>query len=109
MTQDASANLFKDTARCPECKEYYIYKYGISHVCNTIQKADLVNHPPHYTNGSIECIDAIEASMSKEGFQGYCKGNALKYIWRYEKKGGTEDLRKSIWYISRLIKSIEAS
>ena len=68
---------------------------------------DLVNHPPHYTQGGIECIDAIRASMSKEQFLGYCKGNSLKYQWRYEAKGGVEDLKKAQWYLDRMIQEIQ--
>ena len=56
---------------------------------------DMVNKPPHYNESDIECIDAIEASMTKEAFDGYLKGNVLKYLWRYEKKGGKEDLNKA--------------
>ena len=48
---------------------------------------DFVNHPPHY-QGTIECIDAIEASMSAEAFKGSLKANVMKYVWRYETKGG---------------------
>ena len=66
---------------------------------------DLVNHPSHYASGGIECIDAIEASMSAEEFQGYCKGNLIKYVWRYRNKGGVQDLQKANWYLDRLIKS----
>lgn len=67
-------------------------------------KNDPVNHPSHYTQGDIECIDAIEASMSLEAFCGYLKGNAQKYLWRYENKGKLiEDLQKAQWYISKLI------
>lgn len=68
---------------------------------------DAVNHPNHYTNGDIECIDAIEASMTKEAFCGYLKGNIQKYVWRYEKKGGIESIKKAEWYNSRLIKTLE--
>tara|TARA_R110002126_G_scaffold119519_1_gene260518 strand:- start:23 stop:289 length:267 start_codon:yes stop_codon:yes gene_type:complete len=63
-------------------------------------------NPDHY-KGSIECIDAIEASMTKEAFRGYCKGNILKYVWRYENKNLKEDLLKSQWYTSRLVKTYE--
>ena len=66
---------------------------------------DMVNSPPHYNAGGIECIEAIEASMSKEAFRGYLKGNMLKYIWRYENKGGKEDLDKANWYLTRLRRS----
>lgn len=66
-----------------------------------------VNHPPHYTTGSIECIEAIEASMTREGFHAYCKGNVMKYIWRYEHKGGVESLEKARWYLNCMIASIK--
>ena len=67
---------------------------------------DMVNHPSHYTYGKIECIDAIEESMTTEAFRGYCKGAALKYLWRYERKGKPlEDLQKAQWYLVKLISS----
>lgn len=64
---------------------------------------DNVNHPSHYTQGGIECIEAIKASMSHEAYCGYLKGNVQKYMWRYEHKGGVESLKKAQWYLSRLI------
>jgi len=69
---------------------------------------DTVNHPSHYTSGSIECIDAIESSMDSEAFAGYLKGNILKYIWRYKNKNNPlEDLKKAEWYLNKLITHIE--
>tara|TARA_B100000073_G_C23352408_1_gene419428 strand:- start:164 stop:511 length:348 start_codon:yes stop_codon:yes gene_type:complete len=66
-------------------------------------KVDNVNSPPHYREGFIECIDAIQASMSDEEFKGYCKGNVLKYIWRYNYKGKAfEDISKSEYYLKKL-------
>lgn len=65
---------------------------------------DNVNHPSHYTQGKVECIDAIEAGMSEEMFEGYLKGCCNKYLWRYKMKGGSESLRKAQWYLDRLIK-----
>ena len=70
------------------------------------KQADAVNHPSHYCNGGVECIDAIKASMETLEFRGYCKGNILKYIWRYGNKGGLEDLKKARWYLERLITEI---
>ena len=68
-------------------------------------KKDIVNNPSHYTFGNVECIDAIESSMSKESFCGFLKGNVIKYIWRYEHKGRSiEDLKKCKWYLNKLIK-----
>lgn len=65
---------------------------------------DPVNHPEHY-QGSIECLDAIEASMNHEEFCGYLKGNIIKYVWRYKRKGLVTDLEKSEFYLKRLIKT----
>ena len=64
---------------------------------------DLINHPPHYTQGSIECIDALESALGPEGFAAYCKGNILKYLWRSKHKGGKQDLLKAAFYLQRLI------
>ncbi len=69
---------------------------------------DTVNHPAHYCSGGIECIDAIKAAT--EGLtclEAVCTGNAMKYIWRWKKKNGVEDLRKADWYIRRLIRELE--
>lgn len=69
-----------------------------------IAVADMVNHPPHYKVGGVETIDYIQAKLTSEEFSGYCKGNALKYISRANhKKDATEDLRKAIWYLDRLV------
>lgn len=67
------------------------------------EAVDMVNHPPHYTHGGIECIEAIEAALTPEEFRGYCKGNALKYIWRERHKGGQESLQKAGWYMQRAL------
>ena len=64
---------------------------------------DMVNHPPHYNQSSVECIDAIEAQLTTEEFRGYLKGNVAKYMWRERHKGGIESLKKAKWYLSRLI------
>lgn len=67
--------------------------------------ADMVNEPPHYTKGGVECIDAIEAALTPEEFRGFIKGNCLKYIWRERHKGGDEDLKKAAWYLNKLIET----
>ena len=71
------------------------------------KKVDPEDQPDHYNKGSIEAIEAIKASMPEHEFNGYLKGNALKYLWRYDYKGKpVEDLRKCRWYIERLIKEL---
>ena len=65
--------------------------------------ADNVNHPKHYTTGEIECIAYIEDKLTPEEFRGYIKGNVIKYITRYRKKNGLEDVRKAVEYINRIL------
>ena len=69
---------------------------------------DPVESPVHYNTGSVECIEAIKASMPDTEFEGYLKGNAMKYLWRYGYKGKpVEDLKKAQWYLARLTEEIE--
>lgn len=74
-----------------------------------VPEEDAVNHPDHYTSGSIECIDAIRASLGYKEFAAYCKGNVIKYVWRYRLKGGVEDLKKAKVYLDWMIEAEEAS
>lgn len=70
--------------------------------------ADAVNHPDHYTNGKVECIDAIEAATEGlEGFEGALIANVIKYVWRWKFKNGLEDLKKAKWYLNKLISKVE--
>jgi predicted transcriptional regulator len=63
-----------------------------------------VNSPTQYTNGSIECIDAMKSMLSIEEYVGFLRGNVFKYQWRYKEKNGVEDLRKAQWYMNKLHK-----
>jgi len=69
---------------------------------------DMVNHPPHYNQKGIECIDAIEAATDT-GFEYYLQGNIMKYIWRYRYKDGIQDLEKASWYLNKLIEITNAN
>ena len=76
--------------------------------CDKEPDIDMVNHPSHYTQGGIECIDALKAAtVSKTGIEAVCTANAIKYLWRYEEKNGIEDVKKARWYIDRLIRELE--
>ncbi len=73
-----------------------------------VLQEDKVNHPSHYKDqGSIECIEAIESQLTPEEYQGYLRGNCVKYLWRWKNKGGVEDLKKTRWYLDRLIETEE--
>lgn len=66
-------------------------------------KHDPVNHPSHYTQGNIECIDAMKAAYGKESVMHFCKCNAFKYQWRFDKKNGEEDIKKAQWYQNKFL------
>ena len=66
--------------------------------------SDPIN-PLHYKQGGIECIEAIKAATG-DGFISYVWGNVLKYLWRWPKKGGVDDLKKARWYLDRLIQEV---
>lgn len=98
----------------------YVYKNGEarldgSHLKNKGVKtddngSDVVNRPQHYTQGGIECIDALKAAtVGKRGIEAVCVANVIKYLWRFEEKNGIEDVRKAKWYIERLLKELEKS
>lgn len=63
---------------------------------------DPVNHPEHFTShpSGVECIEITE-------HMNFCLGNAVKYLWRADLKGGIQDLRKAAWYIAREIERRE--
>ena len=72
-----------------------------------IPAPDNVTNPSHYTNGNIETIDYLKDTLSKEQYEGFCRGNVLKYISRYPHKNGVEDLNKAKTYLEWLIESVE--
>lgn len=69
-------------------------------------RPDNVNHPDHYNQGGIECIDYIEQQLG-ECFVEYCQGNVIKYLHRWRHKNGREDLRKALWYLERMLTKVE--
>ena len=71
---------------------------------DTAMKADKVSsdnpiRPNHYKEGGIEPIEYMRQKMSKEAFVGFCMGNVMKYVGRYEHKNGVEDLKKAQKYL----------
>lgn len=66
-----------------------------------------VSHPDHYNQGGIECIDALRAALGPEGFKGFCAGNVMKYVWRYQHKNGVKDCEKARFYLEYLIDELK--
>lgn len=85
-------------------KEKDLTKIGnMSNTSDTPDIPDMVNHPPHYGKGGIECIDAIRSMLSEEEYKGFLKGTVIKYLWRCSHKGKEEeDVEKANWYLQRL-------
>ena len=104
-------NNFSDVCnfnRWPDDKLAIAYDHVYKNMDENIP--DMVNHPQHYTQGGIECIDALKAAtVGKRGIEAVCVANVIKYLWRYEKKNGIEDIRKAKFYIERLLKELEES
>jgi hypothetical protein len=108
---DWSDRDFSSPVAMPEPYGYYKpkdislenYFKGLSKVTMADDK-DMVNSPSHYTQGEIECIDAIEQVVNGlDGMEAMCTGNAIKYLWRWKHKNGVEDLKKAQWYLQRMI------
>lgn len=65
---------------------------------------DMVNNPDHYKSGGMEAIDVIRAfTEDLRGMEAVDTGNVLKYMLRWKKKNGLEDLKKARWYLNDLI------
>lgn len=68
---------------------------------------DAVNHPEHYAQGKVECIDAIEsATTGLVGIEAVLTGQVMKYMWRWKRKNGIEDLQKAQFYLTQLIMKV---
>lgn len=72
------------------------------------KQQDVVNHPSHYTQGKVECIDAIESAVEGlKGIEAVCTGHVIRYIWRWPHKNGLQDLKKCRYYLDKLIARVE--
>lgn len=86
-----------------KCWQYIAERIGEDSTENGEKLHDAVEHPSHYTQGGIECIDAMEAAFGAQELAVYCKIAAFKYIWRCKYKNGLEDVKKAVWYLNKYI------
>lgn len=101
-------NLFPSDVE-PPCEEVPGEGYKLKHVSLPEPKAvDMVNHPPHYTQGKVEIIDIIEQLVKDyRPEEAYLIGAAVKYISRAPYKGTkSQDLKKANWYLRRVIEKV---
>ena len=72
-------------------------------------KDKLVHHPSHYQSETgLEVIDVLEAfTIDLTGIEAFDTGNIIKYMCRWKKKNGVQDLEKAKWYLDHLIDHIK--
>ena len=102
--QLALANLNtidKEIAELEKIQNYI--KASATSTKEDLQK-EMVNHPSHYKNGNIECIEAMIDVFGKDKVAAFCELNAFKYQWRANNKGtDIQDKKKAIWYLNKYI------
>lgn len=78
-------------------------------ISSILSSKDNINHPNHYkTKSGLEAIDVIKAfTEDLKGVEAVDTANIIKYICRWKKKNGLEDLKKAQWYLNDLIKTVE--
>jgi len=100
---DASCSFWRNEGAAYDIIAYRLHNQDAS--TSEQPKQDMVNHPPHYqSDNGIECIYAIRAALGRDGFIAYCRGNAMKYIWR-DKLDNVEDWNKAVWYLNKAIEA----
>ena len=112
----SSCDIYKNAAMKFDNQSDYPFSEQVEHMIVVDPKEgvkkikhDPVNHPAHYTAGGIECIDAIAAALTAQNdpMAAWLTGQCLKYLWRWPLKNGLEDLKKTRFYLDRLIKYVE--
>lgn len=113
---EASKSKKSATELMTETPEQIAWDKVLSSLDNYLDKNNyesedkMVSHPSHYqSKKGIEVIDVIEAfTDGLEGIEAVCTANAIKYLCRWNKKNGIQDLEKSIWYIQKLINVLKS-
>jgi hypothetical protein len=94
---DVATSVPKGPVMCLNCRHKWV------------PEVDLVNNPPHYNSSPAKCsqclhpIECIEVTRHMS----FNLGNAVKYLWRWQNKGGLEDLKKARWYLEDAINELE--
>ncbi len=75
-----------------------------------MSEPDMVSHPSHYNQGSVECLDAIRSQLTAEEYRGFLRGTIVRYLWRLNHKGNPkQDARKAEFYLKRLTELLEGA
>lgn len=91
------------------CKSSVEAFNNLKKVTSTKDEPDMINHPSHYISETgLETIDVVEAfTFDLKGIEATDTGNIIKYISRWKKKNGLQDLEKAQWYLNHLINHVK--
>lgn len=97
--------LASDAAETVVTREELMRAYDAEEISGS---DDEVNHPNHYTSGNIECIDIIrEMVRGKSEMEAACIANIVKYLYRYQDKGGIKSVEKAQWYLNLMVEEMK--
>lgn len=93
----------------PDAETAIRIDYAVDVLLGKNKEVDLVNEPPHYQSETgLEVIDVIKAFTSElKGIEATDTGNIIKYVCRWKKKNGIQDLEKAKWYLEQLIEQVK--
>lgn len=63
----------------------------------------------YYRDKDVQPWDAMKSWMTPEQFEGYLRGNVIKYLARYPEKGGGLDLLKARHYLEKLLVEVDSN
>lgn len=106
MLSDVEEELLRAAKRIGPHKDERVPKYE-KHAIYGTGEHDNVYHPAHYEVGNYECIKVMEAIFGCDYVFHFCVCNAFKYLWRYKRKNGFEDLEKARWYLTKALELSE--
>lgn len=102
--QLALANLNTIDKEIAELEKIQNYTKASTTSTKEEPQKEMVNHPSHYKNGNIECIEVMINVFGKHKVAAFCELNAFKYQWRANNKGtDIQDKKKAIWYLNKYI------
>ena len=68
---------------------------------------DEITKPKHYTQGKVECLDAIDSMLEESSRINFYSTQIVKYIWRLRDKGSPlKDAKKAQFYLDQLIQKL---
>lgn len=75
---------------------------------NKVDERDIKKPSHYYNEEGVECKDIIRDILGHDGYMDYCRGAAIKYLFRYkDKENPIKDLGKAKQYISMMMEELQ--